>query len=91
MSEYENNHGFTLPESFLSQLSEYTQGYILIVCNERGELFAHEAYDTPVIRMGLTNFADMHVNALQQHMHNMALDAEEGLDVDLPEDPESDD
>jgi len=91
MSEYENNHGFMLPESFLSQLSEYTQGYILIVCNERGELFAHEAYDTPVIRMGLINFADMHINALQQHMHNMTLDAEEGLDVDLPEDPESDD
>jgi hypothetical protein len=89
MSEYRNKHGFTLPESFLSQLAEYTQGYILLVCNERGELFAHESYDTPVIKLGLTNFGNMHMNAAQQHMHNMALDAEEGYDTDFPDEPEA--
>jgi hypothetical protein len=57
---------------------------MLVVCNERGELFAHEAYDNPVIKLGLVNFADMHISSIQQHMHNMALMAEEdeGFDGD---------
>lgn len=82
MDDTPKKPGFTIPESFLNQLEEYTRGYMLVVCNERGELFVHEAYDNPVIKLGLVNFADMHVSASQQHMHNMALIAEEDGDID---------
>jgi hypothetical protein len=69
-----------IPTSFLSQLSEYSRGYILLVCNDKGELYAHEAYDNPVIKLGLVNFADMHVAAIQKNLHNNALKEEERLE-----------
>ena len=81
MDEQKNNqHGFVLPDSFLSQLTEFTRGYMLLVCNDKGELYAHEAYDNPVIKLGLVNFADMHISATLRHMHNIALREEENLD-----------
>lgn len=87
----EDNHGFSIPKAFLTQLGEYTRGYILIVCNERGELFAHEAYDNAVIKLGLINFAEMHVAASVQHMHNLALEEEQRLDKQERESEDSGD
>lgn len=80
MAENNKNPGFVIPSSFLLQLSEYTRGYMLLVCNEQGELYAHEAYDNPVIKLGLANFAEMHISAIQKHMHNVALQEEESFD-----------
>ncbi len=77
---YENSEGFMIPQKFLSQLTEYSTGYILLVCNDKGELYAHEAYDNPIIKLGLVNFADMHVAAIQKHLHNNALKEEERLE-----------
>lgn len=82
----QESQGFAIPKSFLNQLNEYTMGYILLVCNEKGDLYSHESYDNPVIKLGLTNFAEMHVSAIQKHMHNVALQEEENF-----EKPESDD
>ena len=96
MDDRHKSQGFKLPESFLNQLGEYTQGYILLVCNEVGDLYVHEAYDNAVIKLGLINFADMHVSAALTHMHNIALKEEqyieniqEGLDA-ADEDGEDD-
>jgi hypothetical protein len=77
MEDNPNPHGFLIPESFLTQLGEYTRGYMLLVCNERGELFSHEAYDNPVIKLGLIKFADLHVSAALEHMHAVALREEQ--------------
>ena len=91
MHEEYNNHGFMIPESFLTSLGEYTRGYMLLVCNEKGELYAHEQYDNPVIKLGLVNFADMHASASLKHMHNMALKDEEmmeGFEEDDSDDSE---
>jgi hypothetical protein len=84
----EESEGFVIPKSFLTQLNEYTRGFILIVCNEKGELYAHESYDNPVIKLGLTNFAEMHIAAAQKHMHNIALKEEENLENPNSEDDE---
>jgi hypothetical protein len=78
-------HGFAIPESFLSQLGEFTRGYMLLVCNDKGELYAHEAYDNPVIKLGIINFADLHLSAAIRHMHNIALKEEESMDVGDPD------
>lgn len=91
MEHHQNNPGFVIPNSFLLQLSEYTRGYMLLVCNDKGELFAHEAYDNPVIKLGLANFAEMHINAIQKHMHNIALQEEERLDSGGKNDSEDSD
>jgi hypothetical protein len=89
MDENDHSHGFSIPESFLTQLGEYTRGYMLLVCNERGELYAHESYDNPVIKLGLINFGDMHINAALKHMHNMALRDEEETMGGFEDDGES--
>ena len=91
MDNQSNPHGFMLPESFLTQLSEYTRGYMLIVCNEKGELYAHEAYDNPVIKLGLINFGDMHISAAMHHMHNIALKEEEYIQDDIDDEREGSD
>jgi hypothetical protein len=80
MDEYDDQYGFMIPETFLTQLGEYTRGYMLIVCNEKGELYAHESYDNPVIKLGLINFAEMHSAAALRHMHNRALKEEEEME-----------
>ena len=76
----EEDHGFMIPNSFLTQLGEYTRGYMLLVCNEKGELYAHESYDNPVIKLGLINFGDLHISAALKHMHNRALRDEETME-----------
>jgi hypothetical protein len=91
MDHHENNHGFSIPETFLTQLGEYTRGYMLLVCNEKGELYAHEAYDNPVIKLGLINFGNMHISAALKHMHNMALKDEEELMGGFEDDGENED
>jgi hypothetical protein len=88
MDEYENSQGFSIPKSFLLQLSEYTRGYMLLVCNDKGDLYAHESYDNPVVKLGLANFAEMHIAAVQKHMHNIALKEEERLENNSPESDE---
>lgn len=89
MEDNTNDHGFLIPKSFLLQLEEYTQGYLLVVCNEKGELYAHEAYDNPVIKIGLVKYADLHVTAALDHMQNTALQEEEYLS--LVDDDDDDD
>ena len=87
----EEDHGFMIPNSFLTQLGEYTRGYMLLVCNEKGELYSHESYDNPVIKLGLINFGEMHIAAALQHMHNMALIEEEFIEnSDVVDDDEDD-
>ena len=77
MYEDDNSPGFMIPESFINQLNEYTRGYMLLVCNDKGELFAHESYDNPVIKLGVIKFGDLHISAALKHMHNQALKEEQ--------------
>jgi hypothetical protein len=91
MEDHSKDHGFLIPKSFLLQLEEYTQGYLLVVCNEKGELFTHEAYDNPVIKIGLVKYADLHVTAALEHMQNTALQEEEYLALEDDDEDEEDD
>ena len=61
---------------------------MLLVCNEKGELFAHETYDNPVIKLGIVNFAELHVDAIQKHMKNIALKEEESFNIEDGEEGE---
>lgn len=47
---------FKLPKSFLNQLGEFTTGYVLITVNNAGEFETFIHSDSPVIRLGLSQF-----------------------------------
>lgn len=65
---------FKLPQSFLSQLNEFTLGYLLITVNEAGEFETFVKADTPITRVGLIKFSelvsDTLANSLSQTVAN---------------------
>ena len=55
----EKPNSFKLPQSFLSQLNEFTTGYLLVTVNEAGEFETFVKADAPVTRLGLVKFSEM--------------------------------
>jgi len=78
----EERTGFKLPKQFLEQLNEFSRGYYLVVCNELGNLESYESFDNPVVQLGVLNYADAQVSAMQKHLRNCALRDEESHDAD---------
>jgi hypothetical protein len=78
----QEQEGFQIPQEFIHRLNEYTQGYLLFVCNEAGEISSYESFDTPIIKLGLYNFAQIHANAYHNHMDQKAFKLEEKCDAD---------
>lgn len=63
--------GFNIPKALLSQLNEFTSGYLLITVNEKGDfqLFIDGA-EGLVTYSGLLNYAGMQVDCLMEQLHN---------------------
>lgn len=80
--------GFQIPEDFIHRLNEYTRGYLLVVCNEEGEITSYEAFDTPVIKLGLLSFAKTQIDAYNAYRDGKALKREEIDDPDGEEEQE---
>lgn len=59
------NPGFKLPKSFLTQLGEFTDGFMLITINDKGEFEVFQDLKTPVLRLGMLHFLDIFVDQLQ--------------------------
>jgi hypothetical protein len=78
--------GFQIPEDFIHRLNEYTRGYLLVVCNEEGAITSYEAFDNPIIKLGLLSFTKTHVDAYHEYRKNKALKHEEIDDPDEEED-----
>ena len=57
-------NSFKLPKSFLTQLGEFTTGYLLISVNESGEFETFIHYDGPVVHLGMLKFARMIIDTL---------------------------
>jgi len=74
---------FKLPKSFLTQLGEFSHGYVLIVVNEQGEFESFMQADTPAVRLGIIRFAEIVAGKLNATL-------EEGLEKPeaQPEDPD---
>lgn len=54
-----NQSSFKLPKSFLSQLDEFTMGYVLVTVNEDGEFEVFVNTDNPVTKLGLSKFVGL--------------------------------
>lgn len=50
---------FCLPNSFLTQLGEFTNGYVLVTVNENGEFESFVNTPTPVVKLALGKFIGM--------------------------------
>jgi len=82
----DNPTSFKLPPSFLSQLNEFTLGYLLITVNEAGEFETFVKAETPITRVGLVKFAEMISDSLscslEQNIANPTNDDEQPTATD---------
>ncbi len=49
---------FKLPSSFVSQLNEFTTGFLLVTVNELGQFEVYNQMNTPAIKLGLVKFLE---------------------------------
>lgn len=68
---------FQIPDSFLSQLNEFSQGFLLITINDKREFEVYHKTDGMADYMGLVNFADIVSQQLQENLRT-----NESLDLD---------
>lgn len=61
-------NSFKLPQSFLSQLGEFTTGYFLVTVNEKGEFETFVQADNPVTRLGVLKFTGMILDTLESSL-----------------------
>jgi len=66
----EKPKSFKLPESFLSQLNEFTLGYMLVTVNEAGEFETFVKADNPLTRVALVKFTELVSDSLSQSLEN---------------------
>lgn len=70
---------FQIPDSFLNQLNEFSQGFLLITINDKREFEVYHKTDGMADYIGLVNFADIVSNQLQTDLReNESLDVEGG-------------
>lgn len=89
----ERPNSFKLPQSFLSQLGEFTTGYFLVTVNEQGQFETFVQADNPVTRLGVLKFTGMILDTLEsgleQAMSNPKLD--QHTDIEITGDGDDDD
>lgn len=83
--------GFQIPEDFIHRLNEYTRGYLLVVCNEEGEITSYEAFDTPIIKLGLLSYAKTQIEAYHAYRCDKALQREKIDDPDGEDEEDEED
>lgn len=88
-----NRPTFKLPSSFISQLGEFTTGYVLITVNEGGEFETFIQADTPAIKLGLNKFltvvTDTLDNEIASSFTNKTIDLQAEQEDDEPDDASS--
>ena len=71
---------FKLPQAFLSQLEEFSNGYCLFLVNAEGEPEVYSSYPNPMVALGLTNFCHQYFNALNKAQQKGIQETMEGED-----------
>ena len=61
---------FKLPESFLNQLSEFTNGYYLVTVNEDMNFETFFEFPSQVVEEGLINHIEIEVGDFQQMLRD---------------------
>ena len=56
---------FEFPAAILNQINECSQGFFLVVINDKGEFENYFNADSPVHELGLINYVDVKSSALQ--------------------------
>ena len=66
----EKPKSFKLPQSFLSQLNEFTLGYVLVTINEAGEFETFVRAENPMTRVALVKFTELMSDTLSQSLED---------------------
>lgn len=69
-----NKRPFKLPESFLNQLGEFTNGYFLVVLTNEGKFEVYDKADTDADQLAMINFLDIHSDVLQDMLRVQAIE-----------------
>lgn len=75
---------FRLPVSFLNQLNEFTNGYLLLVINDKGDFELITEYDQPAHELAFIKF-------LEQYLTAKAVNVEFGDDIEVTHQEDEDD
>lgn len=84
---------FKLPQSFLSQLGEFTTGYFLVTVNEQGQFETFVQADNPVTRLGVLKFTGMILDTLESNLEQSMSNPrpDQHTDIEITEDEGDDD
>lgn len=70
------NKPFKLPEAFISQLKEFTNGYHLVIVNDKYEFETYPWYPNKTVEMALLNYIDIQSTAVQEIIRQRTIDRE---------------
>ena len=75
---------FKLPEAFINQLKEFTNGFHLVTINSQDEFETHVWYPNKIVEMAMMNYTDIQSTAIQEIVRQRAVESE------LPSEDEED-
>lgn len=61
---------FKLPESFLNQLEEFTNGYHLVIVDENMAIESYSNFPTEIVALGVINHLDIEAAKLQAELRS---------------------
>ena len=84
---------FKLPQAFLSQLGEFTTGYLLVTVNEQGQFETFVQADTPVTRLGILKFTGMILDTLESNLGQTMSNPKDDpcSDIEITDDDDTED
>lgn len=65
---------FKLPEAFIKQLEEFTNGFHLVVVNSQNEFETYVWYPDSVSELALLNYLDIQSTATQEIIRQQSID-----------------
>ena len=65
-----NKLPFQLPESFLTQLEEFTNGYHLVVVDENMAIQSYSNFPTEIVALGVINHLEIESSRMQEDLRS---------------------
>lgn len=85
MTNKNKDSPFELPESFLNQLNEFTNGFILVTLNDKREPDIYQQFHSVFDYQGMINFLEIYTGQEQEKLRSEGImdeeDGEEGEEV----------
>lgn len=67
---------FKLPEAFISQLKEFTNGFHLVIVNDEYDFDTYHWHPNKIVEMALLNYIDIQSTAVQEIIRQRTIESE---------------